>query len=1484
VRLPWDALWFATDFLSRYAYSTLLKRGFTSENITFLSPGNIDGDGENDVDGFSSRDNLKSAIENLDSNIPFLTIYLVDHGVSENGDIGFCLNENETLFAQDLGKWLNSFQAASNCHIMIIMDFCGSGGFLSHLSPPPGKERILIASAREDETAMFIKVGETSFSRAFWDSVSSGSNIRDAFLYGMDIIVPHNQHPILDDNGNLAENTTIGISLSSSEKRPHIGAVVGSQVLGGRNSADLWAKDVTGTYEIDKVWAYIVPPDTSSGTGVFDPVTELPEVTLLYNMGNGRYEGAYSQFDKPGSYKIIFYAEDVRGNVSTAKLVYVHQTDFSERAILVVGDGPYNSDEPWGTSNYLGNYAYMVFVNRWFNHDSIFYLNGNPDQDIDGNGETNEIDAVPTKAKLEEAITEWGRGANKLILYLIGGGNNSGFSINADEYITPKEIDTWLDTFQEDTGAEVYLVADFSESGRMISTPPEGKTRIQITSAGTDHSSKCLFDGRICFSQMFLNHVFNGRSLWDAYTSVNAVWEHLFYEDAMLCLDDNGNAIANEDADGILARNAYIGIRSQIGVGDIPVIEKVNNTIMTALDEPFTLWAERVFDLDGISKVMASILTSEGTEVEKNTFAWNHETERYEYEHHGLPKGTCFAVVTAEDRKGNISNPYIVTIYSGVDINGEDDTLDTANAIILNQTPRQHYFHDAGDADWAKFYGIANEWYEIGTSELGDKCDTVVGIYDSESNLLLHKNNGGIGENEFLSWQCSEDGVYYVRVSHISDKACGQGTSYKLWVYCPFGGVPGTLKGRVMDEAGNGIGGAVLKSDICNITGISESNGYYTINPVSGIHTITVTAAGFKAQGQEGVVVTSEGNVYLDFILEPLLELVSIKIEILSGGLVDNALTEVGQSVQFKATGIYNDASTEVMTGCVTWNSSDTSKGAIGTTGLFKALAKGSTYVTATLEGVTSNRVIMNVQAPEKVNIDFAQLPEIIDAGETVDFGPAISGGTGAGFVYAIDSEPAYGAGILSDGKFSVDETKAFAGDYVIRVTDRKNEYVWDTYTIKVSMKLEPNSFVMREDIGSQTFTLKGATAGTTFTVTQYDQDGNDVSDSEGYGNFDNGDGGSPAEVFTYTLDDIDEIKSFKIRFVAVTPDESLENAGLHELTSGIYRVIPMDRFSITVSDTNSNAIADANVSIDYPDITAKTTDVNGRAEFILPDAGNTFSYAVSSTGYVSKKFSSGEKAVSVSLEAAGDTITGIVEDMSDNPLTNVSLLAYQSSNFQTKYDTKSVTNGSYTINLPVGSPQNGWVVVASHEDYVPVLQTDQPVGTVDFTDTNNLQKRTTITSVTATMAGDTVLLGITADPPFTSAGQTDITIVNGSGSLGNPFFSGGTISVTYNAVENFTLIIKADTSEDNDPNSGYRAILSFTYVANETSTGSIHSGIDLGTSRLYLNANTQTAYVNMPVAGVINDATIVIKQVPKTMDSTATKASPIYIRGYGPG
>lgn len=383
--------------------------------------------------------------------------------------------------------------------------------------------------------------------------------------------------------------------------------------------------------------------------------------------------------------------------------------------------------------------------------------------------------------------------------------------------------------------------------------------------------------------------------------------------------------------------------------------------------------------------------------------------------------------------------------------------------------------------------------------------------------------------------------------------------------------------------------------------------------------------------------------------------LVTIDIEIVAGGLASSASPKVGETVQFKATGTYDDESTDDITESVTWNSLSNNIGTMETGGLFNAVAEGSTNVTATFAEVTSNTVLMNVQAAEPVVFDTTELPEIMTAGETVDFGAVTSGGTDAGFTYAIDSHPSADSGILTEaGKFSVDETEAFAGIYVISATDNNSEASVN-YTIKVPMKLDPNSFVMREDDGNQIFTLTGAPAGTTFTLTQYDPDGKDVDGTEGYGESDDGDGMSPVEVFTYTPDDIDEIKSFTVKFVADTPDGSLEDAGLHELESGIYRVIPVNTYSGYIQDSDGHGLNDAIVKViapasyaETPPFTTITNDTeakDGYFEFNLPDTGAVYTFITTLDGYVAATFTSNDLAANntVALIGAAVYIAGTV-------------------------------------------------------------------------------------------------------------------------------------------------------------------------------------------------------------------------------------------------
>jgi hypothetical protein len=264
----------------------------------------------------------------------------------------------------------------------------------------------------------------------------------------------------------------------------------------------------------------------------------------------------------------------------------------------------------------------------------------------------------------------------------------------------------------------------------------------------------------------------------------------------------------------------------------------------------------------------------------------------------------------------------------------------------------------------------------------------------------------------------------------------------------------------------------------------------------------------------------------------------------------------------------------------------------------------------------------------------------------------------------------------------------------------------------------------------------------------------------------------------------------------------------------------------------------------------------------------------------VTQEVSSGNTVVDVTLAAIDATISGLVEDTNGASLVGATVTAFQPDDIAVTYQALSGAGGAYTINLPTGAPNSGYTVVAELAGFVSVEQTDQTAGMVDFTGSNGLQAKTTITSVTADVAGTGVRLDITADPVFTAVSEADVTVTStgGTGLLGPLSLAGGTISVTYSAVEDFTVLIKADTSEDHDPNVGYFASSTFSYVADDPATASARMDVDPGGGTLNLTANGQTATVVVPVGGISKSATFVIKQIPKTVQASDTEGSPTYV------
>ena len=125
----------------------------------------------------------------------------------------------------------------------------------------------------------------------------------------------------------------------------------------------------------------------------------------------------------------------------------------------------------------------------------------------------------------------------------------------------------------------------------------------------------------------------------------------------------------------------------------------------------------------------------------------------------------------------------------------------------------------------------------------------------------------GYGIGEIISWQCPADDIYYVLVKQYESTDFGQNTEYDLRVYHPTGAGAGIIKGIVVDTSGNGISGAIIKSDLINATAITLPDGYYIMFLPSGTYNITVMIEGYASPSQSEVVVSEESTATLNILI-----------------------------------------------------------------------------------------------------------------------------------------------------------------------------------------------------------------------------------------------------------------------------------------------------------------------------------------------------------------------------------------------------------------------------------------------------------------------------------------------------------------------------------------------------------------------------------------------------------------------------------------
>ncbi|MFH2091849.1 MAG: C13 family peptidase [Pseudomonadota bacterium] len=672
-----NALWPTTQICANFAYRALNYRGYSKQNLHYLtSDSTLDLDSNqvlDDVSGDATNDNLKQAITQWAADAENLVIYIIDHG----GDGVFGMSRDNRLSATLLDEWLDSLQETMTGKITLIYDACQSGSFLE---PLKGENRIILTSAQNDEEAYFLTDGAISFSQPFWSNILMGKSIHDAFTTAKNTINAW-QSPLIDANGNGAANETddqtitrnmiIGSSFQMSHEIPLIEAGSEARQISGENTADLFAVLNQGAY-ISRVWAMIRPPGYMN-TNSKNAVLEFPSIDLVPDENTpNRYTATYDKFYLSGTYHISIYAKDKKGNISIPHItsVSVDNPLLHRRAVILAGG---NANDPlWPAIEKEAKLAYTALKARQYSDEDIMF---HCPTTIAG------VDSISSFENLENTLTIWAAdNTQDLVIYLVGKGFDQTFTINPTQALGAEQLDFWLDILQTKINGDIVFVYDACRSGSFISklTPPKDKHRIVITGSDLNQPACFAAQGDVSFSSFFWSRIAKGGSVKDAFLSAkNAL--SLSEEKQKPCLDDNGNGVGNEKADGNRARYYSIGMNIITAAGE-PLIGRAG------IDGKELIWAENLKATGTITNVWAVIVPKDtptaACDLNLTTITLNDMGQgRYQASTVGLDlKESETISIFATDLDGNVSMPRTLMKISSI---SPEQTLTGQNSATI---------------------------------------------------------------------------------------------------------------------------------------------------------------------------------------------------------------------------------------------------------------------------------------------------------------------------------------------------------------------------------------------------------------------------------------------------------------------------------------------------------------------------------------------------------------------------------------------------------------------------------------------------------------------------------------------------------------------------------------------------------------------------------------------------------------------------------
>jgi uncharacterized repeat protein (TIGR03803 family) len=652
-RGPNDPVWTATRSLARRAYEVLRYRGLKSGDITYLSHAR----GDVGVDGEPTREEFVQALRDS-GGVPRLLLYLVDHGrVAPGGRDGlFLLGRNQQFSGTELKQWLDEYQQANpQTEVTVIIECCYAdllGEKVREGNPP---RRAVYASVAGNQVAHMAASGAVSYSSMLWSDLSLGRTLMQAHEAAREAMLRF-QTAVSWDPDSLG-GRPLGLEDVSTAARPSVGYANPPQRLMGTSVARLWVGGVEGSFPIERVWAVVVPPDYQPSGDA--PVTDLPEIELIWNATTREYEAEYGGFtegDEDQPYTIVFHARDLWGQISPPVITTVTQTSLLNRVIIMGHGYADDEEEAWRVAQAAKTARDTARLRR-VRPENMTVLG--------------ESGPPATKSALRRGILEWpvpdGKTINNLSIYLVGEGSEEGLVCANGEVLTPAELNTWLTTLQAATGCAVQVVADSDFSGRLLpALAAPHLERVVITSTGADtrNSYQTEWAG---FSRWFWHAVGKGENLRASFGFASDLARLL--GPVPYLLDDDGDGRYDRARDGARAEKTFIGA-AFITADDPPYIGLASGPMVVSPGTPLNFWVTDVVMPDGNAPrlVWAEIVAPDGSLLEPVALLWNKVYERYDAFLGGLSMpGRHVALVYAGDPEDprTISNPVPVQIFVG---------------------------------------------------------------------------------------------------------------------------------------------------------------------------------------------------------------------------------------------------------------------------------------------------------------------------------------------------------------------------------------------------------------------------------------------------------------------------------------------------------------------------------------------------------------------------------------------------------------------------------------------------------------------------------------------------------------------------------------------------------------------------------------------------------------------------------------------------